>query len=271
MTWAPTDSSGKTDELDSVRSSSPLAPSSSPLDDLQSVAPMILNVELRDRGLARYDGPKRLVAGEVLQSTAQLVQITEWSGEQLLTNLGCPLRTHGDLAAVDIKRLTRCQTFLRFLSRLTGLVDVVPDRRAVVIECAGLLKTTGRDADGLVELVESGDFTPVDYIRLGEIGAAAELARTIAAQGATPVQDMATTGPFGEAPIVHLSTARIEMYIADMHDALGNEVSQRIKAHLERCEACAEAVAYCRAHAAVPEGVDLPLPAELARPTPTPR
>jgi hypothetical protein len=219
----------------------------SPVDDLQSIVPMILDVTRRDSVLARYDGPRRLVAEDALQFAAQLTSLTEWDEGRLLRNLGCQLKTVGDLDAVSLERLQRCQKFLRLVARLTGLVDTVPDRRAVVMECVALLTSTSLSADDLEELVNTGaGFTPIDYIRLGEISAAGELARAQVSDREGHGSSVLPPGPFDGLPIVHLSAARIDMYLLDMSEALGDEVSQHISAHLENCEACSQAVAYRR-------------------------
>ncbi len=242
MNWIPTGVEASKDEETQ-------ASSFSALDDLTSIVPLILNLHLRDRVLARYDGPRRLVAEEALQFAGQLMQVTEWSGEQLLGNLGCQL-TVAELNDVDLQRLERCQHLLRLISRLTGLVDERIDRRAVVIECAGLLKDTRRDALELAKIMETAtqaygvSFTPVDYIRLGEISAAADLAREIANHGADVAED--APGPFDAVPPAHLSTTRIEIYVGPEPEVLGAEVSLCIAAHLEDCGACSRALEYCR-------------------------
>jgi len=232
---------------------------SSPVDDLTSIAPLILDLELRDKVLARYDGPRRLVAEEALQFAGQLMQVTDWSGGQLLRNLGCRL-TVAQLSDVDIARLERCQQLFRFISRLTGLVDILADRRAIVIECASLLMDgTCRDAIELADVMQGTlqkgststapgvELTPIDYIRLGEVTAAADLAREITThgEGANTLQ-----GPFDSVPASHLSTSRICVYIGSRRAELGAEVSLRIDAHLDECKVCAEAVEYCRSEAA---------------------
>jgi hypothetical protein len=249
MSWIPTGTGTSKDE-------EALISSSSALDDLTSIAPLILDVDLRDQVLARYDGPRRLVAEDALQFAGQLMQVTGWSGEQLLGNLGCEL-TVAELNDVDLKRLERCKHLLRLISRLTGLVDTLADKRAVVIECAGLLEDTRYDALALTRIIETATsaggmrVTPVDYIRLGEISAAADLAKRIAQRDANAAEGCAAAdspGPFDSVPAAHLSTTRIEIYNGPNREVLGAEVSLCIAAHLEECESCSRAVEYCLRH-----------------------
>lgn len=218
----------------------------STLDDLQLVAPLILDLQLRDKALARFDAPTRLRAEEVLQSAAQLMSMTEWDGKRLLAALGCTIKTVGDLDA-GYERLGRCQRFLSLVARMAGLVDVVFDRREVVIGCAGLLKDTGQGPARLEELFRQGGFSAVDYLRLGEVSAALEQVQALAAPGSAQQARLPEHDPFATAPTVHLSTTRIDSYVVGERELLGDEVSNRIKLHLPECDACRNAVEYRRA------------------------
>ncbi len=232
-----------------------------PLADVQSIVPLILNVAKRDQVLARFDVPRRLAAEDSLQLAAQLTETTSWKEKVLLEKLGCEVKTIGDLGDATIEQLETCRKFLRLLSVLTGLVDIVADKRAVVVECAKLRKATDLGPDELSEVLKSGQrtdiskITPVEFIRLGEIAAAGDLVRDLVpATGTARPRPKTYAGPFGNVPPAHLSTTRIEMYVKGMRGALGTEVALHISAHLEDCQECKDAVDYCRTYTAADHG-----------------
>jgi len=221
----------------------------SPIDDLQSIAPLILDLALQEVVLAGFDGPRRLEAEEVFQFAGRLTSMTEWPEERLLEALGCTIRTLREFNGVELDGLQRCRSFLRLVTRDAGLVDTVPDRRQVVIESARLLKAIGNDVAYLGKLLETkvDGYTAIDLIRLGEVETASEKVRCLAKAasiGQTPADD----DPFAETAPVHLSTTRIDMLIRDQRDALGVEVANHMKLHIKECPGCREAYAYQASH-----------------------
>jgi hypothetical protein len=214
----------------------------SPVDDLQSIAPLILDLERRDAVLAGLDGPTRLRAEDVLQSAAQLTSMTEWSGERLLQALGCRFKADDEPDA-RYERLGRCQQFLHLVARMTGLVDTTADRRAVVEACADLLVATGQDSERLEDLLRApGAVTGIDYLRLGEISAAVEHVLALAAPASVTRAAADADDFYAIAPTVHLSTTRIDMYLAGDVDGLGAEVASHIELHVAGCDPCRDAV-----------------------------
>jgi hypothetical protein len=239
---AITRSSADTDSLGTVTATS-LS------DDLQPIIPLILDVALREQVLAKFDGPKRLVAEEIFQCAGQLTSMTEWSEERLLEALGCKIKTVAEFHDVELEGLERCRAFLRLVTRNAGLLDTVLDRREVVIESAKLLKAVGGNATRLEELQEAkvGLYTAIDFIRLGEIEAATEHVRNLADTAAIG-QTMAVDDPFAELPTVHLSTTRIDMLIRGRRKDLGEEVANHMALHIEDCPGCRDAYDYRLSH-----------------------
>jgi hypothetical protein len=217
------------------------------IDDLQPIIPLILNIELREKVLARFDGPTRLAAEEIFQCAGQLTSMTEWSEERLLEALGCTIKTVAEFH-VELAGLERCRTFLRLVTRNAGLLDTVPDRRDVVTESARLLKSIGGDAARLKLLQETKDsgYTAIDYLRLGEIEEATEHVRNLA--NAAIGQAMAEDDPFAEVAKVHLSAVRLDMLITGEREALGVEVANHMTIHIEECTGCREAYQYRASH-----------------------
>jgi hypothetical protein len=211
-------------------------------DDLQPIIPLFLDVKLRERVLARFGERERLAAEEIFQCGIQLSEMTAWSQARLLEALGCTIKTVGEFHDAELDGLERCANFLRLVTRHTGLVDTDPDRREVVVESARLLKAIGGDAHRLRALfaTKDGQYSAIDYIRLGEIEEASEHVRRFA--GLTPVDESAEgDDPFADVPAVHLSATRIDMLIGDERDMLGVEVANHMEAHIEKCDGCRDA------------------------------
>lgn len=228
--------SADTDSLGAVASASLT-------DDLQPIAPLFLDIELRERSLAKLEEDERLAAEEVFQCGIRLSEMTAWTQERLLEVLGCKIKTMGEFKA-ELDGLERCSTFFRLVTRNAGLVDTVSDRREVVVESARLLKAIGGNADHLRKLLatKDGEYSAIDYIRLGEVDEASEHVRKVAHLESAD-QFAAEDDPFAGAPTVHLSATRIDMLIKGKHAELGMEVANYMEAHIEKCPGCGQAYA----------------------------
>jgi hypothetical protein len=193
--------------------------------------------------------PERLALIQGLVALVEgLSERTQWSPATLLKQIGCPARSPADLDEMDEDELADCRAFLELVDRAAQLVDLAIDRRAVAMECSRLLKATGEDAAGLDRILNDGAFSPMQYIALGEISQAAEVARM--QSGLLRDSPDEGTNPFDAAPVVHLSLPRIELYVRDKHEQLGDHVIESITAHLKTCDGgCPEAVAFRRARA----------------------
>lgn len=131
--------------------------------------------------------------------------------------------------------------YLGLVVRLVSLVDTASDRRAVVLECSKLLRTTGKDSHGLEQAFDAGDFSAADYLSLGEVSSAGRAVRDFLRVEQRP------PNPYAAAPTVHLSGPRIGMYIDGCRDLLGENVFGRLETHIAHCEPCQGAVAHRRA------------------------
>lgn len=213
-----------------------------PIDDLQSsIAPMLLDVDLREQTLSLLDEERRALATTALGYAARLYEFCEWSPATLLQRLGCQLGV-AQLDDVNPPKLARCVAFLRLVGELVALVDTTSDRRAVVMECRRLLRETGQDAAGLEDAFNSGSFSPRQYLELGEISAAGRAVLENLGAASRP------STPYASAPVVHLSNPRIGLFVDGRRDLLGEaQVYDRIAAHIESCDACRTATEHRRA------------------------
>ena len=174
---------------------------------------------------------------------SRLEALTGWTRGQLLDNIGCDQRDPSKLAN-DPKRIERCTAFLRILLDAASRVDSARFCQAVVKRCARLSKATGLDVDGFKRLLRTGDVNALEYISLGELSTAIRTARI-----AAKIEDPAIAhgpSPYDGAPLVHLSTPRIDLYVEGKRDVLGERTHASMAAHIETCAACGEEVAVRR-------------------------
>ncbi len=188
----------------------------------------------------------------LIQGLVSLVETlcarTEWPRDTLLREIGCPARTQADLHGMDQKELKDCTAFLKLVDRTAQLVDLSIDRRAVVMECSRLLKATQENAKGLQQILKRGTFSPLQYIALGEISRAAEVARE--QRGIASDTPEEGTNPFDGAPVTHLSVPRVDLYVRGKQELIGERVFDRITKHLQTCDGCLDSVVYQRSQAA---------------------
>jgi hypothetical protein len=223
---------------------SPHESQDSPIDDLNEVAPLILNVESRDEVLAKFDADSRLIVESVLQAAGRLTSMTEWSAEVLLEELGCTVKTRSELESVGIERLKSCERFLGIVARNVGLVDTRSDRRFVVVTCARMLKSVGQDTDALEKYLQDDryQYTAIDLLRMGEIHAAG--VRILQLVNGEESSD----GPFASVEEIHLSPARVDLLVSGERELLGSEVAKYMELHIEGCDSCRAAVSYREGH-----------------------
>lgn len=211
-----------------------------PIDDLAELRPFLEDEAGCEDTLAQLPKRERDGARRVVQLADTLCTLTEWPRETLLDELGCEARTRTDLDGFEPERLMRCEAFLELTREMAELVDTVTDRRGVVMHCARLLKATHQNADGLRTTLSRGTFSARRYIELGEIAAAARVAR--AAAGIARENPAASESPFVMRPTVHLSVERARLFACGERAALGPSVYALIAEHLPECQPCEAAV-----------------------------
>jgi hypothetical protein len=180
----------------------------------------------------------------IVELAKRLEELTRWSRNELLDRIGCEHRDPSRLAH-DPDKLDRCTRFLQLILDAARLVDTVQDHRRVVQSCARLSKATQRDADGLRELLRSGEFSPLDYVSIGEISSAVRTARIAAEKDQAGTQ--VGPSPYDAAPTVHLSVPRVDLYARGEQAVLGEKTFRRITEHVASCPACQEAVEFRQA------------------------
>jgi hypothetical protein len=185
----------------------------------------------------------------------QLRDATDWDQSTLLGYLGAPAADPE--ASVEAQGRDDWAAWAAFLVGLAERVDTVWDKRRVVTEWASLLDAVGEGAS-VQEVVaaieatmsEPGEdrLSPLGYVELGEVDQAAGLVRERLGK-----LQSAPTDPYRGAPRVHLSESRIDLLLDDAEDLLGKTVHRRMKAHLDECDVCREAVAFVQRTRPLPQ------------------
>jgi hypothetical protein len=184
---------------------------------------------------------------ETLVLLDTLRDATEWDHETLVDYLSAPAAD--PTSGVDAESTHDWKALLTAVAEAAAVVDTVWDKRHVVTEFSPLLRLVGEDervreaAARLAQTVherEDDDLSPFEYIELGEIDAASELVAARFGEGS-----LAPTSPYRSEPVVHLSEARILLYLDGERELLGRNVYPRIESHLATCDVCWEAVAFC--------------------------
>jgi hypothetical protein len=204
--------------------------------------------EGRDEMLRRVEFEKRDLMAELVSGAFRLSAHTEWSMPMLLEWIGCDLDRDADIQTLSPRRLHNCERFIALLCEVAEAVSTLPNRRAVTVTFAELAQRLRRQADGLAPLLEVGDPSPWQYLRLGEISQAARAVQFYAQNGPPQGGD----DPFAAERPVHVSTPRLDAYVSGDRLVLGDAVYDEIDRHLESCDACRAAAEYRRSRLGLP-------------------
>ncbi|HEX8082650.1 MAG TPA: hypothetical protein VF529_00060 [Solirubrobacteraceae bacterium] len=124
---------------------------------------------------------------------------------------------------------------LTYVEETVGLVDTLSDRRRLFLAAVRIARAAQWNLPKLTAAFESGAFSALDFVRLGEISAAQRLALQLL--GNEPLTPTVTAGSASEGS-VHLSTPRLQAFVRGDRQALGSMVSIRMQEHLLDCDRC---------------------------------
>ncbi len=212
-----------------------------PIEELAEFRPVLVNTE---DSLAGCTQDQRERLSGLLEAAKQLEELTKWSRDELLDNIGCEYRDPSELAR-DSAKIARCTSFLTLILDATQRVETVRTCRSVVKRCARLSKVTKLDVKGLSAILNEGKVSALDYLELGEISSAVRVAR-IAAGVELPGSAVGPS-PYDGDPVVHLSVPRQDLYVRGERDILGERAFANITSHIGECRACEGAVQARRA------------------------
>jgi hypothetical protein len=166
---------------------------------------------------------------------------TGWPEETALEHLGCDTKTEEELSDLTEGRLRSCIAYMMWVESLLGDLDIASDKRLTVQGAARFFVAAERELDLVKETMGAGDFSPTEYLRLGEIARAWETAlRSLDRPTGDRARRIHAGNPFFDASTPHMSPLRLEMLSrSDADRLLGGRVSARMREHLRLCHICA--------------------------------
>jgi hypothetical protein len=164
---------------------------------------------------------------------------TGWPTARVLEALACTVETENELLSGD--RLDRCLGYMRWVESLVAELDLPVDKRLVVAGAARFFVGAGLDLDICASAMSWGEFPPAEYLKLGEIAQAWDLAYcALDSPRGARARDTFDENPFMDTAAPHLSPKRVEMLRDRRRRAglLGSRTTVRMLEHIESCHAC---------------------------------
>jgi hypothetical protein len=202
---------------------------------------------------------ERWAGGDLTQDAPQAIlllgelrRLTRWDDVTLCERLGCKPERWAEMGAAededDHDAVKHSLEFLKLVLEVTALVERTEDCRRMLNKAFELCAEAGGPASKPVPRIrraldsraEDG-FTARDLLGIGEIGAGWRLAELHLDRGVAHERAAAAdrlTGPV-VARTPHLSRERVELLVGPHPGhSLGNDVSARMRTHIQRCKKC---------------------------------
>jgi hypothetical protein len=198
---------------------------------------------------------------DTFRIVVRLESHTGWAPMRLLEQVGCSTKTESDLEQLDATRLARCLEYLKWVESLLPDLDVEYDKRLTVSGAARFFDFGGRDLAACKQAMAGGGFSPMEYLRLGEVAEAWRVARQqLPGEAGDQARARDERNPFTEAEEApHLRAERIALLDeGDASELLGSRVAERIWSHLQVCPLCNEAGIHTIERGLTPGGIGLP-------------
>jgi hypothetical protein len=180
---------------------------------------------------------------EVFSCVVRLESHTGWSVDEVLDRLGCDTKTEEELEDLTSQRLKSCIDYMVWIEGLLSKLDMAVDKRLALNGAARLFAAADEDLELVEKTMDAGDFSPSEYLRLGETApawkAAFRLLPGVAGERARSVHD---ENPFVDEATPHMTPMRLEMLSSpNATELLGERTAAHMREHLENCPACAAA------------------------------
>jgi hypothetical protein len=180
---------------------------------------------------------------QAFSCVVRLESHTGWDNRQVLEELGCTIKTEKQLLSGD--RLDRCHGYMKWVESLVCKLDLAVDKRLVVSSAARFFLSAGKDLAVCSSAMSSGEFPPLEYLRIGEVSQAWDLALSVLdSPDGIAARRAFDANPFMGHASPHISPKRLEMLgDPDAAGLLGSQTSARMTEHVESCRACEAALA----------------------------
>jgi hypothetical protein len=181
---------------------------------------------------------------DTFRCVVRLESHTGWTADLVLDRLGCDTKTEDELSNLTEERLAICLAYMLWVESLLQEHDLAIDKRLIIQGAARFFVAAERDLDRIDELMNEGEFSPSEYLQLGEI---AEAWRSALRLLDTPAADRArrihAENPYVDESAPHLSPMRLEMLARpNSTELLGARTEARMREHLDLCHVCKAAL-----------------------------
>lgn len=178
---------------------------------------------------------------EAFSCVVRLQSHTGWSEDEVLEYMGCETKTEEELSGLTEERLSSCIDYMRWVESLLIPLDLALDKRLTVQGAARFFLAVERDLGQAEEAMDSGGFSPIQFLRIGEIARAWEAAfSAIAGPEGDRVRRLQRENPFVDEGTPHLSPSRLEMLQSPRsRELLGSRVEAHMREHIGYCQICA--------------------------------
>jgi hypothetical protein len=168
---------------------------------------------------------------------------TGWSEAEVLAHIGCDTKTEEELNELSDAKLRQSIDFMSWVESLLGDLDVASDKRLAVSGATRFFASAEMDLDSCKQAMSSGDFTALEYLRLGEVAQAWQCAmRRLDNPRGERARQTQEDNPFIDGNTPHISPRRLTLLShPDAQELLGLRVQAHIEEHLRYCPACANA------------------------------
>lgn len=190
------------------------------------------------------DPTRSELLAETFGCVVRLEQQTGWPSTTLLRELGCQKRAAEELRDMRLDEVELCRNYFGWIEELVALVDRTAEQRRIVVGAARLFRDLHADLIACRGAMEAGDFTPIDFLRLGEIDRAWQVCR---AQLGRTGQGARTSDPLSPGTDPHLRSKRIDRFLDGDSEAMSYAMHRRLARHIAVCPRCAQAVEERRA------------------------
>ncbi|HTW42147.1 MAG TPA: hypothetical protein VMD79_07515 [Solirubrobacteraceae bacterium] len=168
---------------------------------------------------------------------------TGWHEERLLDRLGCDTKSEDQVRQFPEDQMRLCTAYFEWVESLLCELDLASDKRLTVSGAARFFAAAEKDLAQCQAIMRTGPFSPLEYLRLGEIAQSWQCAiRRLPGLRGERARETQAANPFIDDSTPHLSPKRLDMLEQPGSQALfGPRIEQRIHKHLEDCVACNEA------------------------------
>ena len=168
---------------------------------------------------------------------------TGWDEERVLDRLGCETKSEDQVKQFPEDQMRQCRSYFEWVETLLAELDLPSDKRLFISGAARFFAAADKDLDTCKRVMRTGSFSPIEYLRLGEIAESWQCAiRLLDNSRGSRARQSYGANPFIDERTPHLSPKRLDMLaLPDSEEFFGPRIEKRVRKHLADCVACDQA------------------------------